>query len=177
MKSAMAALPIARAEPSARWGHAAVGSGSNMFVWGATCSSGSNMFVWGGYGGGSVISSSVVERFNVQSTSWQEPRQLRGQSLPDGLRCMAVASDGERAYCFGGYVGGGSQRCNSLYILDLSSMQCRQMATGGESPTARSYSAMVHYRRQLVVYGGLTGSGPSDELFVFDLDTSEAITA
>ena len=161
----MAALPIARAEPSARYGHAAVGSGSNMFV-------------WGGEGDrGSVVSSSVVERFNVQSTSWQEPRQLGGQSPPDRLRFMAVASDGETAYYFGGYVGGGKQRCNSLYVLDLSSMQCRQMATGGESPTARSLSAMVHYRRQLVVYGGETGSGISDELFVFDLDTSEAMTA
>ena len=166
MKSAMAALPISRAEPSARWGHAAVGCGNNMFV-------------WGGNGvGGSVVSSSVVERFNVQSTSWQEPRQLRGQSLPDRLRFMAVASDRETAYYFGGCVGGGNQqRCNSLYVLDLSSMQCRQMATGGESPTARSLSAMVHYRRQLVVYGGLTGNGASDELFVFDLDSSEAITA
>ena len=161
----MAASPIARAEPSARYGHAAVGCGSNMFVWG------------GKGGGGSVVSSSVVERFNVQSTSWQESRQLRGQSLPDGLRSMAVASDGERAYYFGGYVDGLSQRYNSLYVLDLSSMQCRQMATGGESPTARSLSAMVHYRRLLVVYGGSTGSGASDELFVFDLDTSEAITA
>ena len=166
MKSAMAALPISSAEPSARLGHAAVGCGSNMFVWGGK-----------GDGGDSVVSSSVVERFNVQSTSWQEPRRLRGQSLPDGLRSMAVASDGERAYCFGGFVGRGSQRCNSLYVLDLSSMQCRQMATGGESPTARNGSAMVHYRRQLVVHGGWTGNRVSDELFVFDLDTSEAITA
>ena len=163
MKWAMAAL--LRAEPSARYGHAAVGSGSNMFVWA------------GNRGGGSVVSSSVVERFNVQSTSWQEPRQLRGQSRPDGLYSMAVASDGERAYYFGGEVGGGFQLLNSLYVLDLSSMQCRPMATGGESPTARSSSAMVHYRRQLVVHGGYTGSRASDELFVFDLDTSEAITA
>ena len=164
----MAALPISKAEPSARRSHAAVGCGNNMFV-------------WEGDGRGSVVSSSVVERFNVQSTSWQEPRLLRGQSLPDCLYAMAVASDGERAYCFGGFVGRGSrrrsQRCNSLYVLDLSSMQYRQMTTGGESPTARSYSAMVHYRRQLVVYGGRTESGVSDELFVFDLDTSEAITA
>ena len=157
----MAALP--RPEPSARYGHAAVGSGSNMFVWG------------GEGGGGSVVSSSVVERFNVQSTSWQVPRQIRGQSLPDRLYGMAVASDGEKAYYFGGVVGG--SLCNSLYVLDLSSMQCRQMATGGVSPTAISYSAMVHYRRQLVVYGGFAGSGISNELFVFDLDTSEAITA
>ena len=161
----MALSRLRTAEPSARYRHGAVGCGGNLFVWGGRGS------------GGSVVSSSVVERFNVQSTSWQEPRQLRGQSLPDGLYSMAVASDGERAYYFGGYVSRGSQRCNSLYVLDLSSMQCRQMATSGESPTARSNSAMVHYRRQLVVYGGYTESGASDELFVFDLDTSEAITA
>ena len=170
MKSAMAALPKARAEPSARYGHAAVGSGSNMFVWAGEDDGGSDG------GGGSVVSSSAVEQFNVQSTSWQEPRQLRGQS-PDRLCNMAVASDGEKAYYFGGVVGGGYQYCNSLYVLDLSSMQCRQMATGGESPTARSHSAMVHYKRRLIVYGGWTESGISDELFVFNLDTSEAITA
>ena len=162
MKSAMAALPISTPEPSARSGHAAVGCGSNMFVWA------------GDGDGGSVVSSSVVERFNVQSTSWQDPRQISGQSPPDGLYSMAVASDGERAYYFGGYVDRRSQRYNSLYVLDLSSMHCRQMATGGESPTAISWSAMVHYRRQLVLYGGLTESRTSDELFVFDLDTSEA---
>ena len=158
----MALSRLRTAEPSARHSHAAVGCGGNLFVWG------------GSGGGGSVVSSSVMERFNVLSTSWEDRRQIRGQSLPDGLYAMAVASDGERAYCFGGFV---DQHYNSLYVLDLSSMQCRQMATGGESPTARSHSAMVHYRRQLVVYGGYTGSRASDELFVFDLDTSEAITA
>ena len=156
----MAALSVSTAESSARHLHAAVGLGSHMFV-------------WGGRGGrGSLVSSSVVERFNVPSISWQDRGQFRGQSLPDGLYGMAVVSDGDKAYCFGGFADRRSQLHNALYVLDLSSMQCREIAAGTESPTARVHSAMVYYRRQLVLYGGLTGS-TSDELFVFDLHTSE----
>ena len=160
----MALSRLRTAEPSARNGHGAVGCGGNLFV-------------WAGKGGrGSPVPSSVLERFNVVSTSWQEPRQLRGQSLPDGLRLMAVTSDGERAYCFGGK-DGSEERYNSLYCLDLSSLlnQLIIPTTASESPSPRSSSAMVHYRRKLVLHGGFTGGGSaSDELFVFDLDTSEA---
>ena len=158
--SAMAALAMSSAEPSARYHHGAVGVGSNMFV-------------WGGRGGVSAVSSSVVERFHVQSASWREPRQLRDQSLPEGVYGMAVANDGDRAYCFGGFNSRGFH--NALYVLDLSSMRCREIP-GAESPTARAHSRMIHYERKLVLLGGWTGSETSDELFVFDLDTSEGIT-
>ena len=157
----MALSRLRTAEPSARYGHAGVGCGGNLFVWA---------------GKGGPVSSSVLERFNVVSTSWQEPRHLRGQSLPDGLRLMAVTSDGERAYCFGG-VDGSEERHNSLYCLDLSSLLSRLIipTTASESPSPRTSSAMVHYRGKLVLHGGDTGAGSaSDELFVFDLDTSEA---
>ena len=162
----MAVSRLRTAEPSARRNHAAVGFGANLFVWA------------GDGGPGSPVPSSVVERFNVVSTSWQEPRQLRGQSLPDGLRRMAVTSDGEKTYCFGGLVGplGSRQSHNSLYCLDLSSLVCRVIVPSSESPSPRYDSAMVHYRRKLVLYGGYTGGGSvSDELFVFDLDTSEVL--
>ena len=161
----MALSRLRTAEPSARYGHGAVGCGANLFVWG------------GDGGPGSRVPSSVLERFNVVSTSWQEPRQLRGQSLPDGLHRMAVTSDGEKAYCFGGLVGSyvSGQRRNSLYCLDLSSQVCRVIVPSSESPSPRCDSAMVHYKGKLVLYGGVTGGGSiSDELFVFDLDTSEA---
>ena len=159
----MALSRLRTAEPSARYCHGAVGCGGNLFVWA------------GDGGRGSRVPSSVLERFNVVSTSWQEPRQLRGQSLPDGLERMAVTSDGERAYCFGGMDGSG-ERHNSLYCLDLSSLLSRLIipTTASESPSPRSSSAMVHWRRKVVLYGGYTGRSASDELFVFDLDTSEA---
>ena len=157
----MALSRLRTAEPSARHSHAAVGCGGNLFV-------------WGGYGGSSSpVPSSVLERFNVVSTSWLEPRQLRDQSLPDGLHRMAVTSDGEKAYFFGGMDESG-ERNNSLYCLDLSSLVCRKIVPSSESPSPRDDSAMVHYRRKLVLYGGDTGRSTPDELFVFDLDTSEA---
>ena len=159
----MALSRLRTAEPSARYSHAAVGCGGNLFVWA------------GDGGRGSPVPSSVLERFNVVSTSWQEPRQLRGQSLPDGLHRMAVTSDGEKAYFFGGSDESYTP-FNSLYCLDLSSLLSRLIipTTASESPSPRSTSAMVHYRRKLVLYGGHTGISISDELFVFDLDTSEA---
>ena len=158
----MALSRLRTAEPSARCDHAGVGCGGNLFV-------------WAGKGGpGSPVPSSVLERFNVVSTSWQEPLQLRGQSLPDGLRRMAVTSDGEKAYFFGG-IDESFTLHNSLYCLDLSSLVCRKIVPSSKSPSPRDHSAIVHYRRKLVLYGGHTGGGSvSDELFVFDLDTSEA---
>ena len=159
----MALSRLRTAEPSARYGHAAVGCGGNLFVWA------------GNGGPGSPVPSSVLERFNVVSASWQEPRQLRGQSLPDGFNSMAVTSDGEKAYFFGG-VDESDTPHNSLYCLDLSSFLCQIIVptAASESPSPRDDSAMVYYRRKLVLYGGDTGGGsPSDELFVFDLDTSE----
>ena len=134
------------------------------------------MFVWGGYGNGrSVIPLSYVEQFNVQSASWQKSRQLSSQSLPAGLYGMAVAADGDRVYSFGGYSV--SKLENALYCLDLSSMRCGQISTGADSPTAREYSGMVLCGRRLVLYGGWNEFTATafDELFVFDLDTSETI--
>ena len=161
------ALSRLRAQPSARYCHGA-------------CSFGANLLVWGGDGGpnNSPVPLSVVERFNITYAAWQEPRHLQGLSSHDFLDSMAVASDGERTYFFGGWSGsGGSQvRSNALYVLDLSSLRCREIVATNteESPSPRSNSGMVFHRRQLIVYGGGTGGGISDELFVFDLDSSES---
>ena len=155
----MATRPIP--EPSARFYHAAVGAGQNMLLWA------------GDGGNGSAVPSSVVERFNVLTIAWQEPRQFDCQSFPSDLQRMAVTSDGEKAYFFGGWVGpGGCESRNKLYALDLSSLLCEEVVPAEECPNPRANSGMVHYRRKLVLYGGYT-QGPSDDLFVFDLDNSE----
>ena len=159
--SAMASSSLTVVEPSARYRHAAVSFGRNMLV-------------WGGEGDSTVPSS--VESYSVSPNVWQKPRKLRGQSLPNRLRHMAVASDGERAYFFGGWIDarGLQRRSNALYVLDLSSRWCRELvaANAEESPSPRGFSAMVYRKRTLVLYGGDTEI-ISDELFVFDLDTSE----
>ena len=102
-------LSVAR-EPQARDGHAAVGVGQTLYV-------------WGGDGGGTSVQASTVECLDVPSATWQEPRQLRGHPLPHRLHSMAVTTDGERAYSFGGVTG--SDKSNAVYEVNMTSLECR----------------------------------------------------
>ena len=148
-------------EPEARVYHAAVVVHDNMLVW----------------GGLRVDETSAVETFDVSSATWLEPRQLHGDTLPNGLHSMAVTSDKKRAYVFGGYSVATRQGCNQLFVVDLTSLECRELVPGSSSrPSARSGSRMVCYGRKLVIYGGSTSlTAVSDELHIFDLDTGSEV--
>ena len=149
-------------EPRARYGHAAVGVGQTLYV-------------WGGKSSGTSVQASTVECLDVPSATWQEPRQLRGHPLPHRLEGMAVTADGERAYWFGGSTGSGYS--NAVYEVNMTSLECRELVPASTSPAPnKKYgSDMVHYQHMLVVYGGFTSEDRStDELHVFDLNTSEA---
>ena len=147
-------------EPQARCSHAAVSSNRHMLVWGSDDRS--------------MLPASTVETFDVLSATWREPRQFGGESLHDGLWDMAIAQDGDKAYSFGGFAG--PHRTSDLIEIELTSLHCRHLvpaADSAPSPSARNDSAMVYYRRKLVAYGGYTERRWSDELHVFDLNTSE----
>lgn len=77
-------------EPSARQRHAALGVGQNMFVWAGESNAPPS------------LDASVVERFSVTSTSWEQPTQLLNPALPYSYYAMAVASDGENSYLLRG---------------------------------------------------------------------------
>ena len=138
------------------------------------------MFLLAGNGGnGPAVPSSEMSMFNVMSTSWLEKVQLREQSFPNDWDRMAVASYEEVAYVFGGNVrlGNSQQLQKSLYCLNLESLVCSEVPVKNivESPSAREASAMVHCGQKLALYGGYVGTqAPSDELFTYDLKTSEA---
>ena len=158
----MALVACASAEPQARCLHAAVGVGQNMLI-------------WAGNGGMTDIKSSIIEVFNVKSATWKEPVQLSCQCLPENLESMAVASDGEKAYFWGGLVGPieAQKRIGSLYCLDLQSLQCSEIISAGPSPSPRAGSCMVMLKQKLVVYGGSCDDDAKAEVLVFNLDTSE----
>ena len=142
-----------------RWGHAAVGVGQTLLVWGGDRNG--------------VEETSLVERFDVVSTTWRDTRRLQGDSFPVGLRYMAVASDGEMGYVFGGDYSGG--RSDKLFAINLTSLECRELVPRPQlvyRPGPGSYSAMVYSEERLVMYGG---SGSSREVEVFDLDESETM--
>ena len=157
-------LSIMESEPSARWFHAALSIGQNMMV-------------LAGEGGGRSVDSSIVESFNVSLSSWQPQRHLLNQTLPDGYSRMAATSDGENVYMFAGR-SGSRQLCNKLFQVNGISLECSELLPATPvCPTPREHSALIYWNRTLVSYGGYTGGlTASNELFVFDLNTSEAVT-
>ena len=152
-------------EPSARHHHAAIATGQTMLV-------------LAGHGGGrSSVDSSIVESFNVSFSSWQPQRHLLNQTLPDGYSRMAATSDGENVYMFAGSSGSG-QLCNKVFQVDTLTLECSELLPATPvCPTPRDESTLIYWNRTLVSYGGDTGGyTASNELFVFDLNTSEAVT-
>ena len=138
--------------PAARFYHAAVGVDQAMLLWG---------------GGGKDVPSSMVDSFDVLSLTWIEQRQLHGDPLPSGLSGMAVASDGKKAYLFGGCSSKGLQ--NRVFSVDQTSLECRELVpTSSVRPGGRSGCPMVFCGGKLVVYGGFTDHGAPDDIFVFD---------
>ena len=149
---------MATREPQPRRRHAAFGVGLKHFV-------------WGGYG--NEIQTKDIETLDISSGRWEQPQPLQG-SLPDRLEGMAVTSDGEMAYTFGGYRG--STRINSVYEINPRTLKCEEiLPVSSYSPTGMSSSAIVCFNRKLIVYGGNTDQGRSDDLLVFDLRKSECI--
>ena len=139
--------------PAVRSYHAAVGVDQAMLVWG---------------GGEKDEPSSMVDSFDVLSLTWKEQRQLHGHPLPSGLWGMAVASDGKKAYLFGGRSSKGLE--NRVFSVDQTSLECRELVPSSSvRPGGRNGCPMVFCGGKLVVYGGLTDHGASDDLFVFDL--------
>ena len=141
---------------TSRWGQAAVGVGQTLLVW----------------GGLDVEETSLVEGFDVVSTTWRDARRLQGDSLPNGLYDTAVTSDGEMGYVFGGDYSGGTS--DKLFAINLTSLECREQVPSPQSsyrPGPRSASAMVYGEGRLVMYGGVS----SREVEVFDLNKSETM--
>lgn len=61
--------------------------------------------------------------------------------------------------------------------INHTTLECRKLTPVPNSelpPSARIDSAMVCYGRKLVIFGGRMTSQFSNELYVFDLDSSEA---
>ena len=146
-------------EPTARYGHVAVGVGDRLFI-------------WGGNNKRTPIQPTTFESFNLSALKWEHPRQLNG-TLPDGLWNTVGTSDGEYGYTFGGYTG--TTRLNTLYEINTRTLLCRELLPNSSSHAPKKVSGCrtVLYKKKLVVYGGYTGETCTDDLHVFDLDKSE----
>ena len=143
-------------QPQGRSYHAAFGVGSKHFLWG---------------GDGSAVQTAQIETFDVSSAKWQEPLLLKG-SPPGRLYGMAVTTDGDSAYSFGGYVG--STRTNSIYEINTRTLECRHvLPTSSYSPPGVAYGSILLCNEQLVACGGHTDKGRTNDLYIFDLRKGE----
>ena len=151
-------------EPQARDKHVAVRWNRQMRIWGGRGGSG---------GSGGHIDSNAVSCLDVLKGTWGvSTRSLSGESLPDGLACMAVAWDKEKAYMFAGLVTS-KKFINDIYEVNLSSLVCRKLKPATRSappPSERNHSAMIYWKRKLINFGGFTGPSSTNDLYVFDLD-------
>ena len=129
-------------EPLPRKWHAAVGVGQKLYVWA---------------GDGSNIQTTTIKHFDVCSEAWDPPWQLKGAALLEGFNNMAVATDGKKAYTFGGAIGD-YPYFNTLYEVDLSTLECRELAPKTTSHAPKKSSRMVYFNQKLVVHGGGYGS-------------------
>ena len=146
-------------QPQPRYYHAAFGVGSKHFLWG---------------GGGSpqaAIQTTQIETFDVSSAKWQEPLLLKGSS-PGSLCGMAVTTDGDSAYSFGGWDG--STPTNSTYKINTRTLESRHvLPTSSYAPPGVADSSILLYNEQLVACGGSTDQGRTNGLYVFDLRKGE----
>ena len=152
---------MATTEPLPRDRHAAVGIGSKLYV-------------WGGDGGSSKIKTTALETFDVTSVQWEQPQLLNGSSIPDGLRAMAVTSDGKTAYCCCGQAG--STRYNTVFEITPSQHLCKELQPTSPSdarPQGTSGCGVVRFQDKLVLSRGFNGERWTNELHVFDLKKSE----
>ena len=87
---------------------------------------------------------------------------------------MAVASDGKKTYLFGGFSADGFE--NKVFSVAQTSLECRELVPSSSVfPGGRESSAMVFCGGKLVVYGGYSGHGVSDDLYVFDLPSGNIL--
>ena len=155
--SAYTTLYTMSREPQRRHYHAAFCVGSKHILWGGD--------------GSPAIQTAQIEAFDIFSAKWREPLLLKG-SPPARLEGMAVTTDGNSAYSFGGYED--STRTNSIYEINLRTLECRKIPPAStSSPPGLAYIGMVLFQDHLVVYAGFTDKGRTTDLRVFNLRKSE----
>jgi N-acetylneuraminic acid mutarotase len=91
---------------------------------------------------------SDVWALDLTTNTWTE-----SASAPPARLDLPVASDGQRAWVFGG-VGEPLQSLDDLWELDLSTDQWRQLCDDGVRPAARGSSAMAFWNGGVYLIGG-----------------------
>ena len=88
----------------------------------------------------------------------------------------AIVIHDKFAYTFGGVSPSSGSRSNCIYEVDLNTRTVKQLAdeATANAPKGRSGSRMVLCNNTLIVFGGYTDDGRTNDVLAFDLITSES---
>ena len=149
--------------PSFRYYHFSAGRNRSTFYWGGVTRD-EGKYV-------PVADLEHLYELEVVGDKWKK-HLLKGQH-PPGVYDGACAVVRDRLYLYGGKDKEG-EPTGSLFELNLSTKSWRKLSrpgTGG--PMKKHACAMVAYNSTLIIFGGLTGDGPTNELHMFDLKAGE----
>jgi hypothetical protein len=109
--------------------------------------------------------------FSAGAQIWTELTPAGDVPSPRAEVAAAQSTDQQRAYLFGGMVGGGLS--NELYALDLRTMGFERLeAEGGRpAPEPRQEASLEldEAGNRLLLYGGMGAAGARNDLWAFDL--------
>ena len=111
-------------------------------------------------------------RFNTSENSWHEVEQ-KG-AIPSERTVFSAASNGDYLYVWGGGRGQTQPvRDTHVYRLDVNSLLWEITPSKGELLQPRQGHVMVYSEGTLLVHGGMAEESLLDDLFQFNLETSE----
>lgn len=124
-----------------------------------------NLYVWGGNG----QRSNKIDKLDFRNDCYNESTE----EIYD-LAAMAVTFAGSVAYTFGGFSPSSGSRSNSIHEVDLKTFTVKELTQDATNPPKVRYaSSMVLHEDTLIIFGGYTDDGPTKDVLVFDLSTSE----
>ena len=112
-----------------------------------------------------------LNEIDIATDKWKK-HLLKGEH-PPGVSHGACAVIGDCLYLYGGKDREG-ERTGSLFELNLNTKSWRELShPGNGGPKKKSLCGMVSYNSTLIIYGGQTRDGLTNELHMFDIKTGE----
>ena len=130
------------------------------------------LYVCGGEGRlGESLVTSIVHHYDPDGETWNT-NTCEGPH-PPGIRDGTCASAGHHLYTYGGWDEGGKYQ-GTLHLLDTRSRRWKLISSEG-GPKKKAGSRMIVYDSKIVVFGGHSNSGRTNELHTFNLKEGERL--
>jgi len=160
----MSSMPV----PSPRSDHFSASSKGSIFYWGGITKEESKR-KW-------ILVEDLDSLYEFRLVDKWERHLLKGQH-PPGVYDGSCAMVGNCLYMYGGLDKEG-KRTGFLFELNLKTRLWKELsnpASGG--PKKKRSCGMVNYNSKLILYGGRTDDGPTNELHVFDIKAGKGDTS